>query len=33
LDETDDRQRCYGGADHNSFFGAGMVNAARAAGL
>jgi subtilisin family serine protease len=27
----DDRQRCYGSADHNSFFGAGLVNAARAA--
>jgi subtilisin family serine protease len=33
LDETDDRQRCYGSAARNSFFGAGMVNAARAAGL
>ena len=33
IDETDDRQRCYGSANHNSFFGAGMVNAARAAGL
>jgi lantibiotic leader peptide-processing serine protease len=33
LDETDDRERCYGSANHNSFFGAGTVNAARAAGL
>jgi hypothetical protein len=33
VDENDDRQRCYGSANHNSFFGAGMVNAARAAGL
>src|SRR5215216_134712 len=33
IDENDDRQRCYGSANHNSFFGAGMVNAARAAAL
>jgi lantibiotic leader peptide-processing serine protease len=31
IDENDDRQRCYGSANHNSFFGAGIVNAARAA--
>src|SRR5829696_2681375 len=33
IDEDDDRQRCYGSANRNSFFGAGMVNAARAAAL
>ena len=33
VDENDDRQRCYGSANHNSFFGAGLVNAARAAQL
>jgi subtilisin family serine protease len=33
IDETDDRQRCSGSPSHNSFFGAGMVNAADAAGL
>jgi lantibiotic leader peptide-processing serine protease len=33
IDENDDRQRCYGSANRNSFFGAGMVNAARAAAL
>ena len=31
IDETDDRQRCYGSPSHNSFFGAGIVNAANAA--
>jgi subtilisin family serine protease len=31
IDEDDDRQRCYGSPNHNSFFGAGLVNAARAA--
>jgi subtilisin family serine protease len=33
VDEDDDRERCYGSANRNSFFGAGMVNAARAAAL
>src|SRR5215217_5242453 len=33
IDENDDRQRCYGSANRNSFFGAGMVNATRAAAL
>ena len=33
IDEDDDRQRCYGSANRNSLFGAGMVNAARAAAL
>jgi subtilisin family serine protease len=33
LNPDDDRQRCYGSANHNSFFGAGMVNATRAAAL
>jgi len=33
IDGNDDRQRCYGSANHNSFFGAGIVNAARAAAL
>jgi subtilisin family serine protease len=33
VNEDDDRQRCYGSRNHNSFFGAGLVNAARAAGL
>jgi hypothetical protein len=33
IDVDDDRQRCYGSANRNSFFGAGMVNAARAAAL
>jgi lantibiotic leader peptide-processing serine protease len=33
IDENDDRQRCYGSANRNSFFGAGIVNAARAAAL
>jgi subtilisin family serine protease len=33
IDEDDDRQRCYGSANRNSFFGAGMVNAARASAL
>jgi len=31
LDEADDRLRCYGSASRNSFFGAGLVNAERAA--
>jgi subtilisin family serine protease len=31
LDENDDRLRCYGSANRNSFFGAGLVNAERAA--
>jgi lantibiotic leader peptide-processing serine protease len=33
LDEDDDRERCYGSANRNSFFGAGLVNAAQAARL
>jgi subtilisin family serine protease len=33
IDEDDDRQRCYGSANRNSFFGAGLVNATRAAAL
>jgi len=33
VDENDDRERCYGSANRNSFFGAGLVNAARAAQL
>jgi lantibiotic leader peptide-processing serine protease len=33
LDPSDDRQRCYGSANRNSFFGAGLVNATRAARL
>jgi subtilisin family serine protease len=33
VDEDDDRERCYGSANRNSFFGAGMVNASRAAAL
>lgn len=33
LDENDDRERCYGSANRSSFFGAGLVNAARAARL
>jgi subtilisin family serine protease len=33
IDEDDDRERCYGSANRNSFFGAGIVNAARAAAL
>ena len=33
IDEDDDRQRCCNSANRNSFFGAGMVNAARAAAL
>src|SRR5215213_11906982 len=33
IDENDDRQRCDGSANRNSFFGAGMVNATRAAAL
>jgi len=32
LGPDDDRQRCYGSPTHNSFFGAGLVNATRAAG-
>jgi subtilisin family serine protease len=31
IDETDDRQRCYGSPNRNSFFGAGLVNAFNAA--
>jgi subtilisin family serine protease len=31
IDETDDRQRCYGSPNRNSFFGAGLVNAYNAA--
>jgi subtilisin family serine protease len=33
LDENDDRERCYGSANHNSFFGAGLINAEQAAQL
>jgi subtilisin family serine protease len=33
LNEDDDRQRCYGSASRNSFFGSGLVDAARAAAL
>jgi lantibiotic leader peptide-processing serine protease len=33
IDEDDDRERCYGSANRNSFFGAGLVNAARAVRL
>jgi subtilisin family serine protease len=33
VDTSDDRERCYGSANRNSFFGAGIVNAARAASL
>ena len=33
LDEDDDRERCYGSVGRNSFFGAGLVNAAQAARL
>ncbi|GAA1553705.1 S8 family serine peptidase [Kribbella sancticallisti] len=31
IDEADDRQRCYGSPNRNSFFGAGLVNAYNAA--
>ncbi|TDO45951.1 subtilase family protein [Kribbella sp. VKM Ac-2527] len=31
IDENDDRQRCYGSPNRNSFFGAGLVNATNAA--
>ena len=33
LGPDDDRQRCYGSPTHNSFFGAGLVNATNASGL
>lgn len=33
LNEDDDRERCYGSANRNSFFGAGLINAEQAAQL
>lgn len=33
LNEDDDRERCYESASRNSFFGAGLVNAAQATRL
>ena len=33
LNEDDDRERCYGSVNRNSFFGAGLINAKQAAQL